>query len=274
MSTIRTYVKKITPEYAAILMQHNNLNRPINRITLEDYKSQIQKGLWKLNGEPIIISNDGVLLNGQHRLTAVIETGLPITSVVVEGVENNDFATIDTGRTRTIADIFNIEEIPNANSVGAIITAFFRLNKVDSSSSSKDNLRRLKMSKPELLDFYRKNSSVLQSVYKFAARCHGKLGLMKTTEVGALYLYLTRTLNHSEGKVQAFFEQLFEMTTVTNNTIKILHDTLIKGMLGKIVLTPSLRNAYIVKTWNSYIKGKELKVLNYNKDREGFLHFL
>lgn len=274
MSNVRTYIKTITPEYASRLMAHNNLNRPVNRLTVEDYKTQIQKGLWRLNGEPILISDDGVLLDGQHRLIAVQETGLSITSVVVEGINKEFFSTIDTGRIRTIADIFNIEEVPNANGIGAVITSFFRLNKLENSASTKDNLRRMKLSKTELLDYYKKNEHLLQSVYKFAARCHSKLSLMRTTEIGSLYLYLMRTMNHPEEKIQNFFEELCGLKTYTNNTVSLLHDILIKNLLGKVALTAAQRRAYIIKTWNSYVKGKELKVLNYNKDKEGFIHFI
>jgi len=274
MLNVRTSVKTVTPACAARLMIHNKMNRPLNRITVEDYKAQMLKGRWQLNGEPIIISDDGTLLDGQHRLTAVMESGCTVQMVIVEGVPQENFVTIDTGRTRTAADVFNIEDINNATSLAAIITAYFRLIKQDGSSTSKDNLRRLRLSKAELLEFYKKNSILLQDIYKFASKCHNKLSLMRTTEIGSLYLYLHKELNHPEEKIESFFNELVGILPVTNNTIQLLRDSYLKNLLGKLALTSSQKKAYLIKTWNSYVKGKELKVLNYNKEKEGFIHFV
>lgn len=271
---IRSSVKTITVEYATELMKHNFFNRPLNKITVEDYKSQIVRGLWRLNGESIKISDKGNLMDGQHRLTAIIESGIPVKSLVVEGVDEKDFATIDTGRTRTISDLFNIDQVQNASQISAIITAYFRLLRSNNTSASNDSLRKLRLSKGEILEYYRKNALTIQDIHKFCTHCRSKLPVMTITEMGAFYLYLTRTLNHPYEKVEAFFKELVGLHPVTNSTVTVLHDSLIKGLAGKISFTPNQRRAYIIKTWNAYVKGKELKTLSYSKEKESFIHFI
>ena len=219
MNKITTQIKAITPQYAGQLMIHNKLNRPLNRTTVEDYKSQMLKGLWVLNGEPIILSDQGTLLDGQHRLVAVQESGVTIQAVIVSGVDESTFATMDTGRNRTISDLFNIEEIPNAAAIGSIITSYFRIIRSTGSGDHQDSIRKLKLSKAEILGYYKDNATLLQKIYKFSARCRSKLSVMKISEIGSLYLYLHKMRKHSTDKIEAFFEELVNLRPTTNKTV-------------------------------------------------------
>ena len=74
-------------------------NRKVDDNLVDRYAHQMKKGLWDVNGEGIIIAESGRLLNGQHRLHAVIKSGKTIQSVVIYGVEEEAFKTIDTGKT-------------------------------------------------------------------------------------------------------------------------------------------------------------------------------
>ena len=78
MFTMRPVVKMVTPEMAEELL---TLARPGNkmiRTKVEKYKKMMLSGKWRSGlGSPIIIKN-GQLLDGRHRLTAIIETGVTI----------------------------------------------------------------------------------------------------------------------------------------------------------------------------------------------------
>ena len=47
----------------------------------------MQNGEWKLNGKSICFDWNGRLLNGQHRLSAVVRSGVPLTTLVVRGLD-------------------------------------------------------------------------------------------------------------------------------------------------------------------------------------------
>ena len=53
---ITTGIITITPEMAEQMLKFNTRNRPVNQLTVDDYALQMKKGLWRLNGEPIIIT--------------------------------------------------------------------------------------------------------------------------------------------------------------------------------------------------------------------------
>lgn len=88
----------LTPEHATKLLEHNKSNRPCSDSHVKRLAAQINEGKWRFNGDTIKITNDGEVMDGQHRLWAVIVTDTPIETVVVNGVEREAFSTIDTLR--------------------------------------------------------------------------------------------------------------------------------------------------------------------------------
>lgn len=97
-------VETITPKVAAAWLEQNKLNRPLTRKHVHYLADQIHDGLWTLNGEAIVVSDTEDVLDGQHRLHAVIESGKSIKSLVVYGVTREAFKTINTGKVRSGSD--------------------------------------------------------------------------------------------------------------------------------------------------------------------------
>ena len=96
----------ITPRAAYELLDSNTLNRPLLQTHVNRIAAQISAGKWCFNGDTIKISVDGDVLDGQHRLWAVITAEKPIDTIVIEGIKREAFATIDTLRKpRSGADI-------------------------------------------------------------------------------------------------------------------------------------------------------------------------
>lgn len=77
-------------------------------------------GRWNTNGQGVIFSPDGDLLDGQHRLRAVVEAGVTVEMFVVRGVPKERFETMDTGRARTVGDVLGAQSYTNANNLAAI----------------------------------------------------------------------------------------------------------------------------------------------------------
>jgi hypothetical protein len=88
----------VTPERATELLEHNRLNRPIRDQHVKRIVGQILDGKWRFNGDTIKISDDGSVLDGQHRLWAIIESKTPVETMLLWGIAREAFATIDTVR--------------------------------------------------------------------------------------------------------------------------------------------------------------------------------
>lgn len=112
---------KITPEMAAKFLNANHGNRNIYRTNMDRLKTAMETGTFRQNGETIKFDWNGDLIDGQHRLMQIIETGVPQTILVVRGLDPECKVTIDTGRPRTNADNLTMMGVPNAKDVAAAL---------------------------------------------------------------------------------------------------------------------------------------------------------
>ncbi|MGP1576578.1 MAG: hypothetical protein ACTTH7_03665 [Treponema sp.] len=79
-------VIEVTPQMAEAWLQNNPENRPINEERVREYEDKMRRGEWEekhRGGEPLIVMKEGELINGQHRLTAVVRNGKSIRMQVM-----------------------------------------------------------------------------------------------------------------------------------------------------------------------------------------------
>jgi len=105
------------PEAREMLaLNTGNFRKPDkHRVAL--YAKEMELGRWELNGDTIKIG-DGVLLDGQHRLLAVIKSGKRVQMLVVRNIAS-DGHTVDRGKPRTISQWCSHVGISNGNLVAA-----------------------------------------------------------------------------------------------------------------------------------------------------------
>ena len=101
----------VTPDLAREWLQFNTENRKIQQHHIDVIARDITKGNWMLNAQPICFTNDPThpkkddpprLLNGQHRLHAVIAADMPIEVPIATGIPEAAFATFDTHAKRNV----------------------------------------------------------------------------------------------------------------------------------------------------------------------------
>lgn len=103
----------ITPQMAAAWLMRNTRNRDQREKVLSGYVRDHIAGNFQFNGESIQFDRDGILINGQHRLEMIVETGKPLKAVVVTGLDPAVRATIDIGSSRTVPDAFKFANMAN-----------------------------------------------------------------------------------------------------------------------------------------------------------------
>jgi hypothetical protein len=257
---VNAVVEKIGPIQASLYLETNESNRAINKRILNMYAKEIMEGNWKLNGQPIIFGKSGRLLDGQHRLLAILDAGEDVLCLVVRGVDDDTFDTLDAGKKRNAADILSIEKVENSRNVAS---AARLLVKYDSNSSMTNNdvvpnaeINRKYMSERERLDN--------------AAKIAGSIGyLCMNSSVGFCYVLFDR-IDHTA--CEYFFEKLSsgEGMNATNPILR-LRETLIrrKGQEKSTKRSDEFA-ALIIKAWNAWRKGKIYSVISYKRGVEKF----
>jgi hypothetical protein len=98
---MQTALMVITPEKAEELLQGNHSNRRLRNPYVSDLAAAIRRGDWLVTHQGIAISRDGRLLDGQHRLSAVIRAGVAVTMNVTVNANPESFLVLDTGAKRS-----------------------------------------------------------------------------------------------------------------------------------------------------------------------------
>ncbi|HUU60155.1 MAG TPA: hypothetical protein VMZ50_11470, partial [Phycisphaerae bacterium] len=107
---VRARVESVSPDTAISWLQKTEesvdfKNRKLMPSLYNAYAEEMRRGDWDENGETIIISKEGYVLDGQHRLWAVVESGATIRCLVARGVDKDMFLTIDRGKGRSLGDV-------------------------------------------------------------------------------------------------------------------------------------------------------------------------
>ena len=95
----------ITPEDAKALLKGNTNNRSINERAVLRYAASMKRGEWLVGNDAICVAEDGTLLNGQHRLNAVVLSGMPQQFLIRKNVGKDDLKAMDQGNKRIGSDI-------------------------------------------------------------------------------------------------------------------------------------------------------------------------
>lgn len=116
---MRVELMDVTPEVANTWLANNGHNRSLTANRVRSLAAAMRSGKWAMNGETVIISETGKLLDGQHRLKAVTEFGRPVQMLVAFGASDASFETIDTGKARSPGDILSMSQVSNPTAVAA-----------------------------------------------------------------------------------------------------------------------------------------------------------
>jgi hypothetical protein len=110
----------VTPEMAETWLSRNPNNRNLRGQVIASYARDMASGSWVLNGETVKISSSGHLLDGQHRLSAVVQASVTVPMIVVSNIPPEVMATVDAGAKRTYADALKLQGEENTSVLAAV----------------------------------------------------------------------------------------------------------------------------------------------------------
>jgi hypothetical protein len=253
----------VTPEMAMEILKTNIRNRPMQAENVMFFVDQIEKGQFAFNGQPVIISKNNLLMDGQHRLAAIVKSKKSQKLLIVYGIEEDVMHTIDTGKKRSAADVLKINGVSNAGGIAAVITAYQRTKEYKTYGSSN---KRLMLTRKDVIEIYNANVELLHDIAPFAAKCNKKVRLIDKSVLGGYICYLLLDKKHEYEKVISFFEQLHTGYGVENETILTLRNKLLQNATSVSKLPFRTIEQYIIIAWNAYAKGKEVKALRISLD--------
>jgi len=102
-------VLEMTPALAEDLLTHcNTHNRALVDAHVETLANEMRAGRWQLTHQGVAFSPNRVLLDGQHRLWAVVMSGATVPMRIFVNEPAEAMAVIDTGKTRSNDQILSL----------------------------------------------------------------------------------------------------------------------------------------------------------------------
>ena len=183
----------VTPELAKNYLRFNVNNRGLKKSHITFLSNQIKKDAFVENGECIVFDKNGVLRDGQHRLTAISINNRSYFIPVVSGVEPDCMATYDTGKGRSSADILKLNGFKYSGALAGFIQTINKYcvrnsKAIRSSSSGKSdvNVKVLTPATSSLITYIIGGENPSNEVYEFMKHL---TGLSRTESSSTAYLY-------------------------------------------------------------------------------------
>lgn len=154
-------VEVVTPDTAKAYLNLSSQNRnPIAR-KVSLYARQMRQGLWRLTHQGIAFNASGMLIDGQHRLLAVIESGVHVKMCIFRGVDDDSMASLDSGARRSAAQSAKIIGLDAGNFEMAVAKAIL-LNPAEKPNAIPE------LSNVEIIKIFEKHESAI----RFACQTH------------------------------------------------------------------------------------------------------
>jgi len=122
--------RTFTPQAASDVMAVGaTYARPLSNRTIERYARDMIADAWYEDASPpLLFDKNGKLLDGWHRLSAVVIAGRSITFEIRQGVEAEHFAVVDSGRPRSGATMERTLGLPYATQIASATNLREELN--------------------------------------------------------------------------------------------------------------------------------------------------
>lgn len=162
---MRVMEELITPQRANELLNDMVRNRKPNKKRVECLTDAMKNGTFTECVDPIAISSNGVLLNGQHRLLSIIRANVSVKMLVAYDVPMD--AVIDKGLSRSFGDsLYMRGMLPYEQSRQRIVSIsrmFLALKKMESGLGFTEASKSI--TEDELGDFISKNYEKIKRAY-------------------------------------------------------------------------------------------------------------
>lgn len=245
----------VDPSLAELwLATANTRNRPIDQSRIDEYTREMLTGQWRIADSALAFDREGVLLNGQHRLRAVVKSRTTQTFIVLEGADPEDQHVMDVGKARKAGQQLHIQGWRNSTAAAAIVRALLRWH-------AGDFTIRFRPTIAEISTFANSHAARLEVATDTAMRVCRQVPLSRAL-VGAVAftaydLAVERPTDLPAAHVQAFFDSLETGANMpANHPIIVLRNRAVRVKIDKLRWTELEQLYALVRTWNADRKGE------------------
>lgn len=264
----RIQKQSITPEVATQMLALNIANnRPISMSVINQYTNDMLQEKWIQTADSLKFNKQGRLIDGQHRLHAIIKAEVTVEMWVATELDENAVKYIDTGRKRSSNDLLQMQGIGGGYSadISAVtrkIIGWENQKQTVLSDFGKGGGTKLKgsISNHQILEYCEKNPDVVtHAIYGKNLYCKTPVKMFSSADLGFLQWLLAQK---DARKADEFLEKLCLKDNVpADSPIACLYNRLLTSKS----LTPLLKLKLTFHAWNLWRQDKRISALKVAK---------
>jgi hypothetical protein len=271
---MKSSIATIQPSQASQYLNTVRDNRNVSQKHIRNLTHSLKDNRWMVNGESIKFADDdegnSYLMDGQHRMLAVVQSGIPMTTVVIEGLDPLSFPSIDSGKRRSLADVLSILDFahPSVLSGGLnILDKYYNggIGKGGSTTASLPNEtaeslmhRYPDMTKSAALASRMTSTNPISAAISCALHYVFAHIPAKETQVGVLGVVAAEL--EQEKDADSFFLKLGRGLNLTEDCpIRRFREVMLRHKQAKVSCSRYYTLSGVIKAWNHWRKGTQLK---------------
>ncbi len=261
---VSVYTRDITPQDAQAILAANGNNRNVRQTRVDTYARDMANSKWLPNGASFVFDKKGHLVDGQHRLHAIIRANKTLhNALVVDGIADEAHRSIDTGLARSFADELKWRGEKNVGELGAVLNLVW---KYEDGSITDPRVA----SRSDLWALLKRAPSIRESLKAVAV---GRDTKIRPTALSATHYLVAE--EHGNPVADAFLEHLASGTDYTDGDPCLVLRNYAVNVAGTRLTKPTTIDwfARCMKAANAWLLGNPVRQLNWRrvgKHREPF----
>lgn len=257
---------EVTPALAEKWLGKMPKNRHLNATVVATYARDMKSGNWRYTGEAIKFDTAGNLIDGQHRLHAVVSSKSTVKMLVITGLEPDAQDVMDTGRKRGAADALAIGGYPNSSNLAAAAKLCVLYARGEFKTAGQSHMS--VVTHAEILEFVLANDDLHDAVSGTVGGSK-RVTLPIRPAVSSFCLFTLRRIDADQAN--AFFSDLANMRTDgTGDPKYALLRRLSVAKQAKERVSPITEAHYVFRAWNALREGEQLVQLKTGNAHGGF----
>ena len=251
----------VTPEMARQWLMLNNNNRKLKQSLVSRIKADIEANDWQMTHQPIAIGEDGRLLDGQHRLTAIAAANIAVPLMVATGCQAEIFAVIDTGTKRTVADTLHINGVKNGDQIAAAVRLYIAFQEspnlvwVGAATSS--------ISTSRIKNEYDGCAATWNRSVTLSNTSYSRFRLLNRAAMSCMFVLLDKA-GYKHGEIERFADDLSTGAMLAHgDPVFALRSALTSGSVTGATKKPQGFLAAYIKAFNYRREGVSLKLFKW-----------
>ena len=259
---IEVSIISFSPEQARKILNSINIgNRKISESRVNEYKKDMEAGNWRFNGDAIRIDENGILIDGQHRMQTVVTSGMDCEFLVIKGIRSDSKHTIDTGKGRTGGDALSIQAgVPFLMS--HMISGALSLFEKYKSSGFCISGGGIKLSTSQILKSYDNRKDLINYSISVMDESMPKKGLLLPKSYVLFLLMVFSEIDRVDAK--NYMNKIITGAEVTNGSVELhVRNIMLDVKMGNSKMNRKILINSILKCWNTIRRGSNIKLIVY-----------